>query len=609
MSRLLCRLTREDFIDNANPVATQSIIPKRIPYGISDFGRMQRENAYYVDKTHYIPLIEAAPFYLFCIRPRRMGKSLWLSILQHYYDVNRADEFDELFGDTYIGQNPTTERNSYLIIFLNFAMVNPALDKVEKSFESNGRDEIDSFLRRYAQFFSEDETQHIASGQNLETKLRRIFYYATEKRLKIYLLIDEYDNFTNTILTTEGKSAYHDLTHGTGFFRHFFNLLKGTTGGQITGLTRLFITGVSPVTMDDVTSGFNIGRNISLNARFNEMVGFTEAEVRSLLEHYRDGEWLRLPIEPTMELMKVWYGNYRFGQRANTSMFNSDMVLYFLDEAYEQTLLPTALIDENVRIDYGKLRHLMSVDKRLNGNFSQLQRIVETGETVSNINLSFPLEELTERENFISLLYYFGLLSIDGSVEGQPRLRIPNRTIKDLMYGYIRRGFRDVDVFRLDMLKLSDLMRDMAYRGQWRPFFEYLNTQIQEQASVRDHLNGEKVIQGFLIAYLNITHYFLTWSEREMGGGFVDLYLEPFLLQYPEMKYGYLIELEYISATQFNDKKFDKSLQQEIHEATKQLTQYANDPRIQQVTEQVPVKKVALIYKGWELVYAEEIES
>ena len=581
--------------------------PKRIPYGISDYGRMVRENAYYVDKTDYIPLIEAAPFYLFCIRPRRFGKSLWLSVLQHYYDVNRADEFDALFGDTYIGQNPTDERNSYLIIFLNFALVNPAVSEIEKSFEANGINEINSFLQRYERFFSREEIQHVTAGRNFADKLQRIFYYATAKRLKIYLLIDEYDNFTNTILTTEGADAYHDLTHGAGFYRHFFNLLKGATGGQTSGLTRLFITGVSPVTMDDVTSGFNIGRNISLNARFNEMVGFTESDVVTLLRYYRGVGWLQLALESTLALMQEWYNNYRFGQEAKTPMFNSDMVLYFLDEAYERTQLPTNLIDENIRIDYGKLRHLISVDKKLNGNFNQLQRIIETGETISKLNLSFPLEELAERENFISLLYYFGLLSINGTVEGQPRLQIPNRTVKDLMYGYIRSGFKDVDVFRLDLSKLSDLMRDMAYRGEWRPFFEYLNREIQEQASVRDHLSGEKVIQGFLIAYLNITNYFLTWSEREMGGGFVDLYLEPFLPRYSDMKYGYLIELEYISNTQFTSKEFDQSLQKEIAEAEGQLTQYANDPRIQQVNEQVPLKKLALIYKGWELVYAAEV--
>lgn len=283
------------------------------------------------------------------------------------------------------------------------------------------------------------------------------------------------------------------------------------------------------------------------------------------------------------------------------------MVLYFLDEAKQRTTLPLVLIDQNVRMDYGKLRHLMSVDRRLNGNFRQLQRIVETGETIANLTLSFPVEQLTTRENFISLLYYFGLLSIAGRVEGQSLLRIPNRTVKDLLYSYIRNGLQEVNVFKLDVWQLSNLLRDMAYRGDWRPFFGYLNNAIQEQASVRDHLNGEKVMHGFLLAYLNIVNYFLTWSEREMGGGFVDLYLEPFLPGYPDMKYGYLIELEHVSATQFNSKSFDQSLQKEITEAESRLRRYGNDLRIQQVATQVTLKKIVLIYKGWELVYAEEL--
>lgn len=590
-------------------------LPKRIPYGVADYGRLRQERCYYVDKTYYIPRIEAAPFYLFCIRPRRFGKSLWLSVLQHYYDVNQAANFAFLFGETYIGEHPTPDRNSYLILFFNFALVNPAIDKVEASFESTGTNEIDSFLRRYQPFFSAERTQDIQAGQNIADKLQRIFYHAAEQGLKIYLLIDEYDNFANTILTEQGQQAYHSLTHGSGFFRYFFNLLKGATGGQIAGLTRLFITGVSPVTMDDVTSGFNIGTNISIDSRFNELIGFTEAEVQTMLQEYQAVGWLRLPIPTTLDLLKEWYNNYSFGEEATTAMFNSDMVLYFLNAAEGRTKLPLQLIDQNIRIDYGKLRHLLAIDRRLdvnsptrlNGNFSLLKRIIEDGSTTSPINASFPLEQLLNPENFISLLYYFGLLSMAGTQDSKPLLRIPNRTVKDLMYGYLRSAYADVDVFKLDVWRLSRLLDDMAYRGDWRPFFDYLNVQIRQQASVRDHLHGEKVIQGFLIAYLNVTHNFLTWSEREMGGGFVDLYLEPFLARYPDIKYGYLLELEYISETQFNKQRFDQSLAKEKAEAEAQLRQYAQDARIVQVAQQVTLKKLVLIYKGWELVYAAEV--
>jgi hypothetical protein len=583
------------------------IIAKRIPYGSADFGRMRNDNSYYVDKTRFIPLLEAQPYFVFLIRPRRFGKTLWLSTLQHYYDINRAEQFEHLFGDTYIGAHPTPERNSYLILFFNFALVNPAVDQVEASFEDNGYVEIASFLRRYERFFTESERQEILQGRNTEARLRRIFNYATEKSLKIYLLIDEYDNFANTILTTAGQEAYHNLTHGEGFFRYFFNLLKGATAGQIAGLSRLYITGVSPVTMDDVTSGFNIGDNLSIEASFNELVGFTESEVFSILEHYHQREDLKLTPNECLATLRLWYDGYCFGRKLTAQqnvphIYNSTLVWHFVKQAIREQDIPRELIDTNMRIDYGKLRHLLTVDRHLNGNFSQLRSIIEGGEVVSNIVSSFPLVRLAEPENFVSQLLFFGLLTFAGEQNGLPLLRIPNRTIKDLLYSYLREGFRDVDVFRLDVNKLIRLLSDMAYRGEWQLFFDYVTAAVGEQASIRDYLSAEKVIQGFLLAYLNVSHFFLTWSEKEIGGGFVDFYLEPFLARYRDMKFGYLVELKYISRNDFNQRQ----LEAKIDEAESQLARYANDPRIQAVAAQVNLKKLVLVYSGWELVYRAE---
>jgi hypothetical protein len=250
----------------------------------------------------------------------------------------------------------------------------------------------------------------------------------------------------------------------------------------------------------------------------------------------------------------------------------------------------------NTRLD-------VSSPTRLNGNFSQLKEIIETGETTANIQQSFPLDRILDRENFISLLYFLGLLTIAGEKIGQTLLRIPNLTIRNLMYGYIRDAFQDVNVFRLDVWRFSNLIGNMAYHGEWKPVFDFLAEQIRQQTSVRDYLSREKVIQGFLLAYLNVTDYFLIWSEKELGGGFADFYLEPFLAQYPDMNFGYLVELEYIARSEFNDTK----LQEKISEAKNQLTQYANDSRLQKVAGQVTIKGLLLIYNGWELVYCEAV--
>jgi len=588
---------------------------KRIPYGISDYRRIQDSDSYYVDKTHHIPLVETAPFYLFCLRPRRSGKSLWLSVLQHYYDINLADEFEFLFGDTYIGQHPTSERNSYLVMMFNFSLVSSAMGEVRESFEDIGGLAVQDFLKRYERFFDDDERNDILNASNIEQKLGRIFLYATQKKLKTYLLIDEYDNFTNTVLANEGQRAYHDMTHGSGFLRHFFNLLKGATGGQISGLNRLFITGVSPVTMDDVTSGFNIGTNISLESEFNELIGFTNDEVEAMLQYYHERGWSQLPIEDAISLMKSWYDNYYFSDETETPMFNSDMALYFLRAIRNRSTVPLRLIDQNVRIDYGKLRHLMLIDShiksekpKLNGNYTLLQDIIQDGEVISPINASFPLEELLNRENFISLLYYFGLLSFTGEfTHDLPLLRIPNRTIKYLMYGYMRSSLEAAEILRVDIRLLNELLSKMSHQGEWRAFFDYLNHAVEEQAAMRDHLNAEKVFHGFLLAYLNVTHHFHTWSERELGGGFVDLYLEPFIARFPNIKYGYLIELKYMSQSEYDKKCGKEKFQKLITDAEEQLDQYANDTRLAEVAQQVTIKRLVLAYRGWELVHAEEV--
>ncbi|MEA3350845.1 MAG: AAA family ATPase [Chloroflexota bacterium] len=578
---------------------------KRIPYGVADFKRMRRDNSYYVDKTHFIPTLEAMPYYIIFIRPRRFGKTLWLSVLQHYYDIGEEDNFEHLFGGTYIGEHPTEERNSYLVLMFNFAMVNPDVRHVHESFEEHGRVIIGDFMKRYRQFFDEQAQREIFALPSTKEQLQEIFSHAARQGLKIYLLIDEYDNFANTILTTAGERAYRDLTHGAGFFRYFFNLIKGATSGRTAGLSRLFITGVSPVTMDDVTSGFNIGRNISLDPQFNGLLGFREDQVREMVEYYHQAGTLTLGVDECMEIMKAWYDNYRFSEEAEGRVFNSDMVLYFIQTALDRDSLPKHLIDQNVRTDYGKLRHLVTVDQRLNGNFSQLKQIMETGQVVSDVVLGFPLERLLERENFVSLLFYLGLLSFDGAERGVPILRIPNLTIKQLMYGYLRDGYRDVDVFRIDVWELSRLVGGMAYAGEWQGFFDFMAVEVEKQTSVRDYLGGEKVIQGFLLAYLNVTSYFLTWSEREMGSGFADLYLEPFLARYPDMQFGYLIELKYIPRGEFSEEKMEA----QIAEAKEQLEQYASDERVQDTFQDVALKKLVLVYNGWEMVHREEIRD
>jgi len=278
------------------------------------------------------------------------------------------------------------------------------------------------------------------------------------------------------------------------------------------------------------------------------------------------------------------------------------MVLHFIKQAIKESAIPEKLIDQNVKIDYNKLRYLITLDKQLNGNFSELKRIVEKQSIVANIAESFPVKDLSKKANFISLLYYFGLLTIDRELEGMYLLKIPNITIQKLMYEYIRSGFEDVEIFKVDMWELSQHMREMAFRGNWHPFFQFLSDQIEQQTSIRDYLNGEKVIQGFLLAYLNVTDFYITQSEQDMNKGFSDIYLEPFSAKFPDLQYAYLIELKYITRSDFSQKVLDEN----ITKARKQLDQYSQSDRVQKSIGTTQLKKIVLVYNGWELCSCEE---
>jgi hypothetical protein len=437
------------------------------------------------------------------------------------------------------------------------------------------------------------------SHKEVHQQLEFLLNYIGMKKLKVYVVIDEYDNFTNTILTTAGQSHYQKLTHGTGFFRFFFSVLKGGTNQVDAGIGRLFITGVSPVTMDDVTSGFNIGQNISLYPRFNDILGLNERDVTKILKYYQENGCKLPDLNKTLTLMKAWYGNYLFSRTAKNPLFNTDMVLYFLKNVTAFEAIPDEMVDPNIKVDYGKLRHLVVLDRRLNGNFSRLRTIIETGKIHAEIAISFPVEDLIKPNHFISLLYYFGLLSY--REEGE--LVIPNRTVQKLMYSYLRDGYEDVDVFRIDLWQFANLVRNMAYLGEWQPVFQFLAGEVEKQTAIRDYLSGEKVIQTFLLAYLNVTDYYITRTEEEMGKGFVDLYLEPFFAKYEKVKYGYLIELKYLKRGDFTQ----ELLQEKIEEAKNQLRQYATDSRVIEGNQGVNLRLVLLIFSGWELVHLEEV--
>ena len=574
----------------------------QIPYGWADFEAMRTERCLYVDKTRFLHELENQRF-AFLIRPRRFGKSCWVALLESYYERTRADRFEAVFAGTDIARQPTANRHRYVILRFDFSAFDDTLETLRERFETYCFIRLRSALERNRDLFPEPVTARILAHPSIDGKLNELFDYAGEQGIPLYVLIDEYDNFANTILAYRGAEAYQSFTHGGGFYRNFFATLKAGAGHG-GGVERMFITGVSPITMDDVTSGFNIGTNISLEPEFNELLGFTAAEVRTVLETYRDHGVFDQDVDETMAVMGEWYNGYRFAEDVETDVYNTDMVLYFLDRSIPNRRGPRDLIDTNVRIDYGKLRHLLVTGRRLNGNFDLLRHVIADGKAESPIQAGFPLDRLTRRENFLSLLHYFGLLSIRGAARGTPRLGIPNQTVKRLMYGYLRDAWDDMGVFSVDFYDLVRLTGDMAYEGAWRPAVEYLSGAVARQTAIRDYIDGEKVVQTFFAAYFALTDHFVLHSERELNKGYADLYLEPFAARYPGIGYGYVIEFKYLK----RDEKLDESLATEAgREAMDQLREYLADAGLRR-DPSVRHIGLAVVFRGWELVFCEAVE-
>ena len=564
----------------------------------------------YVDKTAFIRQLEADR-YVFLVRPRRFGKTLWLTMLDAYYDRAQADDFERVFAGTDIGGAPTAGHSSYMVLYFDFSAVQQAAGRLAENFEQHCTNHLRDAMRRNSDLFDANATREILSPPSVNEKLDTLFLHLRTCGVPLYVLIDEYDNFANNILVRDGANAYEEVTGGGGFYRDFFAAIKAGTGHS-GSVERLFVTGVSPITMDDLTSGFNIGTNVSLRPELNAMLGFTEEEVQHLVQLYHELGLLAEEPAAALATMRTWYNGYRFSAGAAGDVYNTDMVLYYLHESIPNRGPPQALIDDNVRIDYGKLRHLLLVDRQSsasteagraepNGNFEQLRTLVADGWADGSIRRSFPLRLLAERESFLSLLHYFGLLSIRGVVDGTPRLGIPNEAIRQVLLGYLRDVYNDSGLFVANAQVLERLLRDMAYRGVWAPVLDHLAHAIERQTSIRDYIAGEKVLHGFLAAYLGISDHFLLHSKPELNKGFADLCLLPNLAGHPQMRYGYVIELKYLKVGE------RKRVRATLQQAKAQLARYLADAPLRQRLGNAQLIGIALVFRGPALVAREAV--
>ena len=573
-----------------------------LPYGMMNFEDIRLDNYYYVDKTSFIPLIEQSDRFFFFIRPRRFGKSLTLNMLQHYYDVRTKDKFDSLFGDLYIGKHPTKDRNSYLVIKLNFSGITGELHNYRKSLDEHCRIVFDYFCDVYADYLPEGIKEKMAEKDGAVSQFEYLFTECARVNQKIYLFIDEYDHFTNTILSdVDSLNRYTDETHKEGYLRAFFNKIKSGTDSSI---KRCFITGVSPVTMDDLTSGFNIGTNYSLSPRFNEMMGFTEDEVRKMLTYYSTTSHFSHTVDELIELMKPWYDNYCFAQESygRTTMYNSNMVLYFVKNYIEYNgETPKDMIEDNIRIDYEKLRMLIRKDKEFAHDASIIQTLVSQGYITGELKKGFPAASIIDPDNFVSLLYYFGMLTISGTHEGKCKLTIPNQVVREQLYTYLLNTYNDANL-SFSSYEKNELSSALAYRGTWKTYFDYIADCLKRYASQRDKQKGESFVHGFTLAMTAQNRFYRPISEADTQEGYADIFLSPLLDIYPDMKHSYVIELKYAKYKDPENRVEELRL-----EGIAQTNRYADTDTVKNAIGTTQLHKIVVVYKGMEMRVCEEV--
>nr|WP_040840823.1 AAA family ATPase [Thiothrix nivea] len=509
----------------------------KIPYGISNFKDLITGGYVYIDKTAYIAKLEDSGRYHILLRPRRFGKSLLLSSLWHYYDVRYQNEFEAIFGKLRIGQHPTPLKSRYQVLFMEFSGISTeSHEAIYRAFNTTVRTALQSFLLKYQ--YPQAVIDEVNRQESPHEKMRTFFEAMQVQEQKILLLIDEYDHFANSILADDLKLFQHIVGKG-GFVRSFYETLKTAT---LTGvIDRMFITGVTPVMLDSMTSGFNIGENISLDEAFNSAVGFTKAETASLLQPLAEACQLDAPA--LMADITAWYNGYRFHIHAPETVYNADMVLYFVKGFdFQRCRYPKYMLNENIASDYGKILGMFSIGDR-DANFAVLDELISTGTVTAQQRRKFDFEKGFDRDDFISLLAYMGFVTLQDESPFGEVFTIPNHVIRELYYQYFKVELERRNQITISTQDLRLALEALAMRDDFQPLADEMARAMQALSN-RDAMGmDEKHLKVLLLTLLYQVPVYFIHSEREMNRAYPDILL---LERNPiSLPHQHLIELKY----------------------------------------------------------------
>jgi hypothetical protein len=559
---------------------------KRIPYGIGNFETLRNENYYYIDKTKIIEKLESHR-YPFLIRPRRFGKSLLVSILEAYYDIEKKNVFDDLFGGLYIHENMTSERSNYLVLRLDFTGIETSMgrENLFKSFAKSVKTYILGFIGKYSSYLPLEFDEQIKTENEPAQMIKLLNEALKRSNKKLYLLIDEYDNFANDLIGANEDNIYYEILSKTGFVRTFYEAIK--SGAQEGAISRILMTGVSPIMLDDLTSGFNIASNITLDKEYNDLLGFTQEEVENMLDEYWSFEGNEHDKDQVLKEMKTYYNGYKFSKYGEERLYNPDMVLYFM-KYISNGEFPDELIDMNVRTDYGKLQRLIRANQKKDTNeeITKFEEINEKNEIITKIKRMFPLEAITGKEEIISLMYYMGMLTIKEPVSAAVKLKVPNLVTKELYWEYIYKKLNAElgDIVEIEKIVLS--LEKMSKTGDPTDFVKYTYDKVLKYISNRDLIGmEEKHMKMIFLSFLSINSIYIPYSELEMNSGYSDIML------YPDSRYdiknSHIWELKFV-------KKGDNK-EEKLKEAKKQIRQYEKDEKFLRLTRGTDLFKYIII--------------
>ncbi len=557
---------------------------KKLPYGISDYERLVENEYYYIDKTMYIEKLEnLAERYIIFLRPRKFGKTLFTSTLENYYDIQKEEKFEKLYGETYIGKNPTKLKNNYYILKFNFSGIDTTNEETTiKGFKETVMISIEGFIKKYSlDFFVNPE---LTAEGLLNSLIEAFKIQKTEE--KIYVIIDEYDHFANELLGFN-TNQFKNLVSKNGKVRKWYEILKKGTESVI---DRIFITGVAPITLDSLTSGFNIGSDKTQNEKFNEMMGFTEEELKKLMREQNISEKKQKEILP---IMRENYDGYRFSLYGKEKIYNSNMCLYFLNNYIELGRIPEQLIDVNIASDYSKLGKMLDLCKG-----EERERVIEktvSGEgIISEIRQKFnPAMEFTETD-LVSMLYYLGYLTIEGDEVGYPKLNIPNNVMKEIYSDYFLKILREeINIDVND--NYTEIAREIALEGKINKIIEMLEKYLKNLSN-RDYVKfDEKYVKLIFYCIAMNLKIFRLKSEMEVQRKYPDILLIP-----KDQSKGYkgvMIEFKYLK------KGEESKLEEKQKEVKEQIKEYGEFEEIKELKNIYKYTVVAVNDK----IYVEEI--